>query len=84
MITINNLSKNYGQKSLFNNVSLNINAGEKIGLIGPNGSGKSTLFSLILNEIEPSSGDVMVNKNTYIGYLLQESSFNSERTVRLN
>ncbi len=81
MISINNLSKNYGEKSLFNNVSLNINMGEKIGLIGPNGAGKSTLFSLILKEIEPSSGDVMVNKNTYIGYLPQESSFHSERTV---
>lgn len=81
MITINNLSKNYGKKTLFNNVSLAINRGEKIGLIGPNGSGKSTLFSLVLKEIEPSAGEVMVNKNTYIGYLPQESSFNSERTV---
>ena len=81
MITINNLSKNYGKKVLFENISLNINQGEKIGLIGSNGSGKSTLFSLILGEIESSSGDVRVNKNTHIGYLAQESKFHSEQTV---
>ncbi len=60
---------------------MNINPGEKIGLIGPNGSGKSTLFSLILGEIEPSSGEIRVNKNTHIGYLAQESKFSSEHTV---
>lgn len=81
MITINKLSKNYGKKVLFENISLNINKGEKIGLIGPNGSGKSTLFSLILNEVEPSSGEIRLNKNISIGYLAQESNFNSSNTV---
>lgn len=66
---------------LFQNISLNISQGEKIGLIGPNGAGKSTLFGLILGEVEPSSGDIRVNKNTYIGYLAQESNFHSEHTV---
>jgi len=81
MITVTHLSKNYGRKTLFENISLNINHGEKIGLIGPNGTGKSTLFSLILAEIEPSAGEIRVNKNTNIGYLPQEASFKSERTV---
>ncbi len=81
MITIANLSKNYGKRTLFQNISLNINPGEKIGLIGPNGSGKSTFFSLILGEIEPSGGRVSVNKDAYIGWLPQESSFSSSRTV---
>lgn len=81
MITVNNLSKNYGKKVLFENISFNINRGEKIGLIGPNGSGKSTFFSLILGEVEPSCGEVRVNKNTNIGYLAQESKFNSGNTV---
>ena len=81
MISIINLSKNYGSKVLFENISLNINEGEKIGLIGPNGAGKSTLFSLILQECETSSGAVRVNKNVRIGYLPQESSFKSEHTV---
>lgn len=81
MITIANLSKAYGRKTLFENISLNINRGEKVGLIGPNGSGKSTLFSLIQGEIEPSAGNIRVLKNIHIGYLPQESSFKSERTV---
>ncbi len=81
MISIINLSKNYGSKVLFENISLSINQGEKIGLIGPNGTGKSTLFSLILGESEPSGGEVRVNKGVYIGYLPQESSFKSDYTV---
>ncbi len=81
MINITNLSKNYGPKILFKDVSLNINPGEKIGLIGPNGTGKSTLFSLILQEIETSAGEVRLNKGVHIGYLPQEASFTSERTV---
>jgi ATP-binding cassette, subfamily F, member 3 len=81
MINIVNLSKNYGAKILFEDISLNINQGEKIGLIGPNGTGKSTLFSLILQEIEPSKGEVRVNKGVHIGYLPQEASFKSQHTV---
>ncbi|MBM3243850.1 MAG: ABC-F family ATP-binding cassette domain-containing protein, partial [Candidatus Omnitrophica bacterium] len=81
MITVNNLSKNYGKKVLFENISLNISSGERIGLVGPNGSGKSTFFSLILGEVEPSSGEVRVNKNTNIGYLAQEPNFHSQNTV---
>ncbi len=81
MIAITNLSKNYGSKTLFEDISLTINHGEKIGLIGPNGAGKTTLFSLILGEIEPSAGNVQVQKNVHIGYLPQEASFKSEHTV---
>ncbi len=81
MITICNLTKNYGSKVLFKNISLNINYNEKIGLIGPNGSGKSTLFSIILGETEPSSGSVSIDKNIRIGYLPQETRFNSQHTV---
>jgi len=81
MISITNLSKNYGKKVLFENISLSINRNEKIGLIGPNGTGKSTLFSLIRGEGEPSSGEVKVLKNIHIGYLPQEAHFESQRTV---
>ncbi|MDI6758648.1 MAG: ABC-F family ATP-binding cassette domain-containing protein [Candidatus Omnitrophota bacterium] len=83
MIAITNLSKNYGKKTLFENISLSINQGEKIGLIGPNGSGKTTLFSLILQEIEPSAGDVIVRKNIHIGYLPQETTFSRPDTKAL-
>ncbi len=83
MITINNLSKNYGKKILFENITLNINRGEKIGLIGPNGAGKSSLFSIILKETEPSSGSIQTEKDVRIGYLPQESQFKSQNTVLL-
>ncbi|PIY83131.1 MAG: ABC transporter ATP-binding protein [Candidatus Omnitrophica bacterium CG_4_10_14_0_2_um_filter_44_9] len=81
MITINNLTKAYGEKTLFKDISLNINRGEKIGLIGPNGAGKSTLFHLLLGEAEPSAGAIQVQKNIRVGYLPQESSFQSALTV---
>ncbi|MEW5759015.1 MAG: ABC-F family ATP-binding cassette domain-containing protein [Candidatus Omnitrophota bacterium] len=81
MISINNVSKNYGQKILFENISFSINKGEKIGLIGPNGAGKSTFFSLILGETEPSGGSIQKIKNIRIGYLPQEASFKSDQTV---
>jgi ATP-binding cassette subfamily F protein 3 len=81
MITLNNISKNYGNKILFQDLSLSIYRGEKIGLIGPNGAGKSTIFSIILGEIEPSAGSVQILKDMRIGYLPQEAKFLSNRTV---
>lgn len=81
MIKINNLCKNYGQRVLFDNVSLNIAKGEKIGLVGPNGSGKTTLFSMILEEETVSSGNIQLRKHIRIGYLPQEARFKSQRSV---
>jgi ATP-binding cassette subfamily F protein 3 len=81
MIAVSNLSKAYGKRTLFEKISLHINRGEKIGLIGPNGAGKSTFFHLLLGDSEPSSGSIQVSKDTRIGYLPQESSFHSDRTV---
>jgi ATP-binding cassette, subfamily F, member 3 len=81
MIVINNLSKAYGKRVLFKDLSLTINPKERIGLIGPNGAGKSTFFGLLLGESESTSGTIQCNKNIRIGYLPQESSFHSERTV---
>jgi len=81
MITIQNLSKTYGARTLFEDVSLSINRGEKIGLVGPNGAGKSTLFSFILGEISPSGGTIQVLRDISIGHLPQESGFKSQRTV---
>jgi len=81
MISLTGISKYYGSKVLFEKISLNINRQEKIGLIGPNGAGKSTLFSLILQETEPSSGNIQINKGVRIGYLPQESQFTSDNTV---
>ena len=81
MITFTDVSQSYGARTLFSGLSLSINAGEKIGLVGPNGAGKSTLFSIVRKRIEPSAGQVYVQKNLRVGYLAQEADFTSERTV---
>ncbi|MDD4955405.1 MAG: ABC-F family ATP-binding cassette domain-containing protein [Candidatus Omnitrophica bacterium] len=81
MIALHGLTKSYGKRDLFKNVSITINRAEKIAFLGPNGAGKSTLFHIILGEAEATDGSIQFNKNTRIGYLPQESSFHSERTV---
>ncbi|MFA7677730.1 MAG: ATP-binding cassette domain-containing protein [Candidatus Omnitrophota bacterium] len=81
MISINNISKHYGGRILFEKVSLHINRNEKIGLIGPNGAGKSTFLSILLGKTEQSSGIIQIPKNIRIGYLPQEISFSSDASV---
>ena len=81
MITITNITMGFTKRTLFKDVTLSIFPKEKIGLTGPNGAGKTTLFSIILKEIEPLSGNVQIQKNINIGYLPQESTFHSQKTV---
>lgn len=81
MITITNLSKNFDERMLLDNVNISIYRNEKIGLTGPNGTGKTTLFSIILGHLEPSGGTVQVQKNLNIGYLPQEAHFETDWTV---
>ena len=81
MITLNNLSKSYGARTLFEGINLTLNQGIKSGLVGPNGAGKSTLFSIILGLEESTSGSVQIKKNIHIGYLPQEAAFKSKTSV---
>ena len=55
MLTVSQVSKSFAGRILFEDVSLRVNRGDRIGLVGPNGAGKSTLFSLILGEASPDS-----------------------------
>ncbi len=80
MITLNNISMGFTQRTLFKDVSLSIFANEKVGLTGPNGAGKTTLFSMILGEMEPLAGYVQLQKNIHIGHLPQEAKFSSQKT----
>ncbi len=68
-------------RTLFQDVTLSIFPKERIGLTGPNGAGKTTLFSIILGEMESTTGNVQIQKNINIGYLPQEAKFSSEQTV---
>ncbi len=81
MIQLTNLSKSFGGQTLFNDVNLKLNHGQKIGLVGRNGSGKSTLFKIILGDESHDSGEVAIPKNYRIGTLKQHLVF-TESTVR--
>lgn len=81
LLNIENVSKRYSEKELFNNISLGINEGDKIGLIGVNGTGKSTLLKIITGEVPADSGRVIKGNNIRIEYLSQNPYFNKEATV---
>jgi ATP-binding cassette subfamily F protein 3 len=81
MLTVSQLSKSYGGRVLFEDASLQLNAGDRVGLIGPNGAGKSTLFSLILGTNGPDSGKVALQRGTSLGFLAQESAPSGDDTI---
>ncbi len=81
MLTITNLNKSFGGQSIFDNISFNINPGEKIGLTGRNGHGKTTLFRMIINEEHPDSGDISIPKNYKIGYVNQTLNFTKDTII---
>ncbi|HIF30031.1 MAG: LPS export ABC transporter ATP-binding protein [bacterium] len=95
-LSAKNLKKNYSQKSVVNNIDINLEKGEIVGLLGPNGAGKTTTFYMITGMIRPSSGTIFLdnvditNLPMYkrarmgIGYLAQEPSIFGKLTVENN
>ncbi len=81
MLTISQVTKSFGGRVLFEEASLQVNLGDRIGLVGPNGAGKSTLFSLILGEASPDLGKISVEKSATVGFLPQENAPAGEETV---
>lgn len=81
MLTISGVSKAFGGRALFTDVSLQINRQDRIGLVGPNGAGKSTLFSLILGNESPDEGKVILERNVSLGFLPQEIAPAGDETV---
>ena len=81
MISLTNIDKRHGHQALFVDASLQIHAGEKVGLVGPNGAGKSTLFRMITGEDPPDAGDVNIPKRTTIGYFRQDMEELGGRSV---
>ena len=81
MLTVSQVSKSFAGRVLFEDVSLQVNRGDRVGLVGPNGAGKSTLFSLILNEASPDSGKVSIEKSANVGFLPQETAAAGDETV---
>ncbi len=81
MLTISQVTKAFAGRTLFEEASLQVNRGDRVGLVGPNGAGKSTLFSLILGEASPDAGQVSSEKSATIGFLPQESAPVGDETV---
>src|SRR5438876_760743 len=81
MLTVSQLSKSFAGRALFDDVSLQVNRGDRIGLVGPNGAGKSTLFSLLLGDVSTDNGTITIEKNANIGFLPQETAAAGDETV---
>lgn len=73
MLTISNLCKRYGGRVLFEDATLQINRGERLGLVGPNGAGKTTLFQLLLGALPSDGGEIVFERGSRVGHLPQES-----------
>jgi ABC transport system ATP-binding/permease protein len=83
-LTVNNVSKRYGEKLLFENISFIINEGEKVALVAANGTGKSSLIRALAG-IEPAdSGSIDFAKNTRVDFLMQEPELNDNLTILEN
>jgi len=82
LLSINNLSKAYGAKVLFNKISFGINYGEKVALVAKNGSGKTTLFKILKGIEIADEGEVVFRKDITIGFLEQNFSFDETLSIQ--
>ena len=81
MITVNDISVQFGGTTLFSDVSFSINDTDKIALMGKNGAGKSTLLKIIAGVNKPSTGSISAPKETVIAYLPQHLLTQDDATV---
>ncbi len=81
MITLRNVHKSFGGRTLFDGASLQINERDRFALVGPNGAGKSTLLKMLLGQMEPDAGDLTMRRGLVAGYLPQENAPVSDETV---
>lgn len=81
VIELNNVTKSYGDKLLFENLSLSIPAGAIVGIVGANGAGKSTLFRMISGEEQPDAGEIELGSTVELAYVNQSRDLDGSRTV---
>lgn len=81
MLSLTNITQQFGDKILYESLDLQINKGEKVGLIGQNGAGKSTLIKIITGELIPDEGQVSMPKNCHLGYLDQYVEVDEQLTI---
>lgn len=80
-VSAENLTKSYGIKTLFKNISFHINEGDKIAIVAKNGTGKSTLLKILLGKEIADSGEVVINKDVQVVLFDQEIEFDSQLSV---
>lgn len=81
-LSVENLSKNYGIKVLFEGLSFSISKGDKTALIAENGTGKSTLLKILAGKETPDEGKVMIQNDVSIGFLEQDPELDEDLTIR--
>ena len=81
MISASDLSKSFGARALFQDVSLQLNAGERYGLVGANGSGKTTLLGILSGHVEATTGTVAVPRKARLGVLRQDQFLHEQRQI---
>src|SRR6184192_127090 len=82
IINAQRISKAFGAKPLFENISFTVSEADRIGLIGPNGSGKSTLLRILAGTEEPDGGNLAVRKRLRLNYVEQDSTFVAGASIR--
>jgi ATP-binding cassette subfamily F protein 3 len=82
ILSVMQVGKSFGAERIFRDVSFQVNADDRIGLVGPNGAGKTTLLNMLAGREDADEGHVAVARNTRIGYLLQSTDFQAENTLR--
>ena len=81
MIQFNKVTKSFGAQVLFEDLSFALNRRERVGLVGRNGHGKTTIFRMVLDEVHPDSGDIIIPRRYRIGHLDQHIKFSKPNVI---
>ena len=81
ILSCQNICKSFGEKVILQDASFHIEDREKVALIGNNGAGKTTLLRIIIHELSPDSGNVILAKDKTIGYLAQYQDIHGHHTI---
>ncbi len=80
-LTVENISKAYGERVLFSDISFGINKDQKIAFVAKNGTGKTSILNIVAGKDIPDSGQVISRKGIHIAYLAQDSNFDQDLTI---